>query len=98
MKLAESHARILNHEYIGIEQAQIALASDHQDLQVTVDPSQLNQVVTNLAQNGLRYSEQETGKAHLVLSVHLNPATQLTVLDIIDDGPGTPGAFVVHRR
>ena len=53
-----------------------------------MDSSQLNQVITNLAQNGLRYSQQQTGKATLEFYVHINPLTQLPVLDIIDDGPG----------
>ncbi|MDG1773474.1 MAG: histidine kinase dimerization/phospho-acceptor domain-containing protein [Oceanicoccus sp.] len=59
-----------------------------QSCMVDIDCSQLSQVITNLAQNGLRYSLQQTGKATLELYVHINPLTQLPVLDIIDDGPG----------
>lgn len=65
----------------------ITLTSE-QSCTVNMDCSQLSQVITNLAQNGLRYSQQQTGKATLTLHVHINPLTQLPVLDIIDDGPG----------
>ncbi|ARN72823.1 sensor histidine kinase [Oceanicoccus sagamiensis] len=69
------------------EDGEIALSIE-QSCNVTIDCSQLSQVITNLAQNGLRYSKQETGRASLQLLVHNNPLTQLPVLDIIDDGPG----------
>lgn len=59
-----------------------------QDCVVTIDSSQLNQVVTNLVQNGLRYSQQQTGKPTLTLHAYINPTSLLPVLDIIDDGPG----------
>jgi two-component system sensor histidine kinase PilS (NtrC family) len=59
-----------------------------QDCLVTIDTSQLNQVLTNLVQNGLRYSLQQTGQAILTLRVHINTNTRLPVLDIIDEGPG----------
>ncbi len=65
----------------------ITLTSE-QSCSVDIDCSQLSQVITNLAQNGLRYSQQQTGKATLEFYVHINPVSQLPVLDIIDDGPG----------
>ncbi|MFA7552737.1 MAG: ATP-binding protein [Spongiibacteraceae bacterium] len=65
----------------------ITLTSD-QPCEVTMDCSQLNQVLTNLAQNGLRYSLQQTGRATLQFHSQINPSTGLAVLDIIDDGPG----------
>ncbi|MEE8058938.1 MAG: ATP-binding protein [Pseudomonadales bacterium] len=70
------------------QQCDITLCSDGKEHQTTIDTSQLNQVVTNLVQNGLRYSQQQTGKATLSFDIHLNSITQLPVLDIIDDGAG----------
>jgi two-component system sensor histidine kinase PilS (NtrC family) len=69
------------------QQADIRLTAS-QPCEISFDSSQLHQVVTNLADNGLRYSLQHSGKASLQLDIHINPATELTVLDIIDDGPG----------
>ncbi len=62
-------------------------ASDH-TIEVTFDSSQLTQVITNLSQNGLRYSFQQSGSATLTYHIHINAETSLPVLDIVDDGPG----------
>ncbi|WP_101759652.1 PAS domain-containing sensor histidine kinase [Oceanicoccus sp. KOV_DT_Chl] len=58
------------------------------DCAATIDCSQLSQVVTNLVQNGLRYSLQQTGKATVQLHIHSTTDTNFPQLDIIDDGPG----------
>ena len=71
----------------GYPGADISLVID-EDCQVTVDCSQLRQVLTNLAQNGLRYSRQHSGHPTLLLRAYINTVTQLPVLDVIDDGPG----------
>ena len=62
------------------------------DGEVTVDCSQLNQVITNLAVNGIRYSLQRTGQPTLLFHLHTHGVTGLPVLDIIDDGPGVAEA------
>jgi len=57
-------------------------------LEVRFDPSQLQQVISNLCQNGLRYSQQKTGKATIDLRAGTLPGSELPYLDIIDEGPG----------
>ena len=68
--------------------AKLQLIPTQQRYEVTVDISQLSQVVTNLVQNGLRHSYQLTEKATITLNFHINRSTHLPVLDIIDDGKG----------
>ena len=51
------------------------------------DASQLKQVLTNLCENGLRYSYQQTQQATLSLAAQINAEGQV-ILDIIDQGPG----------
>lgn len=58
------------------------------NIQVRFDQSQLEQLLTNLCENGLRYSRKSTGKNHLNISARLNPVNKNTIMDIIDDGEG----------
>ena len=78
---------INDFEYSEAGQHQFSLTGET-GCEVNVDSSQLTQVVTNLAQNGLRYSLQKTGNATLQFHIHTSPDTQFPQLDIIDDGPG----------
>ncbi len=52
------------------------------------DVSQLEQVLTNLVDNGLRYSKERTGEATLTLLTGITPKNDRAFLDIIDQGPG----------
>lgn len=66
----------------------INLQFAREDITITFDPSQLEQVLTNLADNGLRYSKKATGKATLTLRAYIDRSLDMPCLDIIDDGPG----------
>lgn len=69
---------------------QLELRCEASDLIVNIDHSQLEQVLNNLCDNGLRYSLQHTGIAHLLLHAYQDPSQGIPRLDIIDDGPGVP--------
>jgi len=57
-------------------------------LDVRFDPSQLQQVISNLCQNGLRYSQIKTGTAVIHLRAGTLSGSELPYLDVIDEGPG----------
>ncbi len=57
---------------------------------VQFNPSQLDQVLTNLCDNALRYSRKQTGTALVKLVLDTNPANSQARLSIIDEGPGVP--------
>lgn len=59
-------------------------------LQTRMDPNQLIQVLTNLVQNGLRYSGQKHGQAQVWLKVFRDESSDLPVLEVLDDGAGVP--------
>lgn len=52
--------------------------------------NQLEQILNNLVENGLRYSESATGKRSLLLTGgrNENDNSNIPVLHVIDDGPG----------
>lgn len=57
-------------------------------LTTRMDPEQLTQVVTNLLQNGLRYSGKVHDVAQVWLKLFHDPKSDLPTLEVIDDGPG----------
>jgi len=70
------------------EKADIHCKIDPEDLQVRIDPSQLSQIITNLSENGLRYSKQATNKMQLELICGWTEDGQHPYVDIIDKGLG----------
>ncbi len=71
-----------------LEAAKISIEVDPSSTEIRMDPSQLTQVLTNLAQNGLRYSLQETGALTLSLNGGIDSTTDRPFLNVLDDGPG----------
>ncbi|NNJ73152.1 MAG: two-component sensor histidine kinase [Enterobacterales bacterium] len=69
-------------------QPEIDVLIKPQDIQVLFDRSQLQQIINNLCQNGLRYSLENTGTASLhIYAAYHSPSGQ-AYLDIIDRGKG----------
>lgn len=52
------------------------------------DPSQLQQALTNLIDNGLRYSQQRTGRPQLTVRTGVTDDGQRAYIDVRDYGPG----------
>ena len=78
------------------ETAYISCKVEPQDLQVRIDPSQLSQIITNLSENGLRYSKKLTDKMQLDLVCGWTDDGQHPYVDIIDKGPGVEQEQVEH--
>jgi two-component system sensor histidine kinase PilS (NtrC family) len=66
------------------------LATLGSTLQTRMDPHQLTQVLTNLVQNGLRYSTQKNARGQVWLKLFRDPESDLPVLEVEDDGDGVP--------
>jgi len=72
------------HDY----KPQITINLEQPDLKSKADPGQLHQVLTNLCDNGLRYSLEQTNEPVLHLHAGITPLTGLPFIDVIDEGPG----------
>jgi two-component system, NtrC family, sensor histidine kinase PilS len=69
---------------------QIRLECPDRSIDLNIDASQIEQALSNLCDNGLRYSFRATGKASLLLRGFVDPLLGTPCLDVIDDGPGIP--------
>ena len=74
----------------GLDDAEIELIVDPMNTELRVDPSQLNQALTNLVDNGMRYSLEHSGSRRMRLQGGIDRATERPYLDVIDFGAGVP--------
>lgn len=63
---------------------------------VQIDSSQLTQVLTNLCENGLRYSYTNTEKYYISIECGFDADQQYHFIDIIDKGPGIDESTMEH--
>jgi two-component system sensor histidine kinase PilS (NtrC family) len=70
------------------QRQQICLSVTPVDLEVTMDPSLLHQVIWNLCQNAIRHGAQDTTPLKLSMVCKTSTASRRPTLDIIDNGPG----------
>ncbi|MDY0249853.1 MAG: ATP-binding protein [Pseudomonas sp.] len=59
-------------------------------LQTRMDSHQLDQVLSNLVENGMRYSSKSHAQSQVWLHLYRHPQTDLPTLEIHDDGAGVP--------
>lgn len=69
-------------------QTRIELALPNEAPPARFDKSQMAQVMVNLCDNGLRYSEARTGEPTLKVSVGVSTDGERSFIDIQDQGPG----------
>ncbi len=74
---------------------EITLSINPASTQVRVITSQLEQILNNLFENGLRYSLRKTGYSNLEVQGGLS-AMNAPMLHIIDEGPGVDAATEEH--
>ncbi len=69
-------------------EAELVWRIEPESIEVRVDPGQLAQILTNLIENGLRYSRLATGRASLRIEAGIDGDHDLPYLAIIDQGEG----------
>jgi len=74
----------------------IELILPSEPVTVEFDTTQLHQIMWNLCQNAIRYSQQQTGQPHIRLELHFKPDDHAPQLEVIDYGPGVAHDCVEH--
>lgn len=70
------------------DNANIQVVHMHTNLMATMDTGQLHQVLNNLCDNGLRYSQLATGASTLRIETGIDDRSGLPYVDVIDFGEG----------
>jgi two-component system sensor histidine kinase PilS (NtrC family) len=71
-----------------INPEELAVKVTQKDLKISMDPSQLHQVLWNLCQNGIRHSASQLQMPRVELIGNISKDMQTPYIDIIDHGPG----------
>ena len=66
----------------------VSYSSDPANITVSFDPTQLHQIIWNLSQNGLRFSENHPTNPKLELHSGISGENRRPFVDVIDHGPG----------
>lgn len=77
-------------EYSTPKDCNITYEWDDNQEKIKMDPTHLRQILTNLFDNGLRYSMEHTNKAHILVRSGISKNDDTTFVEIIDYGPGVP--------
>lgn len=83
---------IANFRENNTRQREIILNADGMNLQTYFDPVQLDQVLDNLVENGLRHSAKLHPQANITMHLFRHPVSDLPMIDLIDEGSGVPEA------
>lgn len=75
---------------------EVLIVLDDPDTGILIDPSQLHQIISNLAENGLRHSPGDGKNPRLEFHVQQDPENHSVIMDIIDNGPGIPADNIQH--
>ena len=78
------------------EHQRLHLSIDPGDYTTLMDPDQLTQVLDNLLRNAWRHSAMAHEQAEAWLKLFIDPHSQLSTLDIIDNGPGVTPEQQAH--
>jgi two-component system sensor histidine kinase PilS (NtrC family) len=66
----------------------ITYTSPHEKIYTTIDPNHLQQIITNLVDNGFRHSQKEELENTVTIELNTQPVTALPYINIIDEGNG----------
>ena len=77
-------------EYLQHHSGNIDIAAAHQEILAKVDPNHLYQIISNLTDNGLRYSKKSTQREQLQFSINNRAKDNRPYIEVINFGEGIP--------
>ena len=69
-------------------EAQVEISVSPEDTEVRIDTLQFNQALTNLVENGIRYSVENSAGHRVLLEAGMDPSSDRPFLNVIDYGQG----------
>nr|WP_269783475.1 HAMP domain-containing sensor histidine kinase [Marinibactrum halimedae] len=63
---------------------------------IKIDPHHFKQILTNLFDNGIRYSEMATGRKQLLILLTQTSGDEFTAIQVFDEGPGVDEKDIAH--
>jgi two-component system, NtrC family, sensor histidine kinase PilS len=78
------------------DQPDFQLSIADESMTLRFNQSQLEQLLTNLCENAIRYSERSQGRPFVALRAYHHPLSGNPVLDVSDLGPGIPADDADH--
>jgi len=78
------------------KQEQVKVEIDPDDIEIRFDATHLQQILTNLCENGLRHSQDYVGWPRVELRAGMAQDRQRSFLDVIDYGGGIPADTLEH--
>jgi two-component system sensor histidine kinase PilS (NtrC family) len=88
IELQEWLDRFVDEFSMGAEATDIEVVLSPGSTRVSVDPLHLSQILANLCQNGLRYSDRNTGEAKILITGGKEPLTNRPFVEVNDFGTG----------
>jgi two-component system sensor histidine kinase PilS (NtrC family) len=83
-------------EYLQYHTGTITIDYQERHIQAKIDPNHLYQIINNLADNGLRYSQQSVGAAILHIHIGIQTKDQRPFIKVIDLGKGIDADKLNH--
>ncbi len=66
----------------------VELKIDPEKIAIKIDVTHFSQILTNLCENGARYSKANTGEAKIKIHASISPNDEVPYVEVIDYGPG----------
>lgn len=75
-------------DYLAHNDSKIVLDLQKKNVYCRMDPNHLQQIVSNLVDNGFKHGHSINGTKMITLSANIEPSSKLPYIDIIDEGDG----------